>query len=212
MHLSDLAVRILGSLIEKGMATPQAYPLSVNALRSACNQTTGRDPVTGYDEGEVGEGLRELSGQHLVRAAYARRSSTPKYEHLVDSHLEIRPPAVALLGVLMLRGPQTLGELRQRTDRMHRFSGLGQVAKSLEGLATHPFGALVEELPRQPGQKEARWRHLLGADDAAPLAPVVGTDAGSGADGVDLVADLQEEVASLRAEVARLRALLPDDA
>lgn len=211
MQLSDTAQRVLGSLIEKALATPQAYPLSVNALRAACNQTTGRDPLTGLDEGQVGEGLRELSAGSLVKAAYARRSSTPRYEHLLDAHLEIGDDAVAVLGVLLLRGPQTVGELRQRTERLHAFAELGHVQQVLEGLAGHPFGALVEELARQPGRKEARWQHLLGVDaEAAPAAEpgVGGVDEAARDELVQLrtiMADLQAEVTGLQAELERLR-------
>lgn len=225
MQLSPLAQRILGALIEKAMATPQAYPLSVNALRAACNQTTGRDPVTDYDEADVSGGIKELAGQSLVVAAYARRSSTPKYEHTLGAHLEIDDPAVAVLGVLLLRGAQTVGELRQRTDRLHHFAELGDVQQVLDGLASHPFGALVEELPRRPGHKEARWRHLLGTDDplddeswpvagGTPLASAGGAAAGAAeaaraatamAALTTEVNDLRQEVQDLRAEVERLR-------
>lgn len=216
MQLSDLAQRILGSLIEKAMATPQAYPLSVNALVAACNQTTGRDPVTEYDAEQVAGGLRELSGQSLVRAAYARRSSTPKYEHTLDDHLEIDDPSVAVLAVLLLRGPQTVGELRQRTDRLHHFAELGEVQAVLEGLAAHPFGALVEELPRQPGHKEARWRHLLGGEQPGDATGSQSSAAGT-AEAVDeearaevvqlgvALAELQGQVSALREELDRIR-------
>ncbi|HUG83188.1 MAG TPA: DUF480 domain-containing protein [Euzebya sp.] len=216
MQLSDLAQRILGALIEKAMATPQAYPLSVNALRAACNQTTGRDPITEYDTDHMADGLRELSGQSLVRAAYARRSSTPKYEHMLGPHLEIDDPSVAILGVLLLRGPQTVGELRQRTERLHHFAELGEVQSVLDALSIHPFGALVEELPRQPGRKETRWRHLLGGEQ--PGDPVVAQPAVAGAaEAVDVdaraevvqlgvtLAELQAEVSALRDELDRIR-------
>ncbi|CAN5278596.1 YceH family protein [soil metagenome] len=219
MRLSDLAQRILGSLIEKALATPQAYPLSVNALRLAANQTTGRDPITDHDDAAISEGLRELSGNSLVRAAYARRSSTPKYEHTLGEHLEIGEDAVAVLGVLLLRGPQTLGELRQRTERLHHFGEIAEVQQVLELLAAHPFGALCEELPRRPGQKEARWRHLLGGEEAGGQsgsghaaeaeAPVVaGVDGAARADAVQLrvaLAELQTEVTDLRHEIERLK-------
>jgi uncharacterized protein len=207
VHLSPVAQRVLGCLVEKQLATPQGYPLSLNALTAAANQTTGRDPVSAYGEREVADGVRELSGQGLVRAAYARRSSTPKYEHLLDEHLEIGTADVAVLAVLLLRGPQTGGELRQRTDRLHAFGSLAEVQQVLEGLAGHPFGALVELLPRQPGQKEARWRHLLG-DPAQPsvhdVAPPDEQPAPGGDGAAALVAALAEEVAALRDRVADL--------
>ncbi len=195
MQLEPLSQRILGALIEKAMATPQSYPLSVNALRAASNQSTNRDPVTEYTEAQIQAGLKELAGRSLVRAAYARRSSTPRYEHLLAEHLEIGEAAVAVLCVLLLRGPQTLGELRQRTDRLHTFTDLGEVQQTLEALAGHHFGALCVEAPRQPGQKETRWQHLLGVD--APS-----TSEG----GVTVAAEpgLQDEVQALRDRVDAL--------
>lgn len=206
MQLSAAAQRVLGSLIEKELATPQGYPLSLNALRAACNQTTGRDPVTDLDEGAVSAAVKELSGQGLVAAAYARRSSTPKYEHRLAGHLEIDEAAVALVGVLLLRGAQTIGELRQRTERMHAFDELGEVQAALEALADHPFGAVVEQLPRQPGQKEVRWRHLLGGE-----APAEGDAQGAAPTAVDdRSEELREEVRSLREEVAELRGQVAD--
>ncbi|MEE8601888.1 YceH family protein [Euzebya tangerina] len=213
MRLSDLALRVLGSLIEKAMATPQSYPLSVNALRSAANQTTNRDPVTAYSEDDISAGLKELAAGELIRAAYARRSSTPKYEHLLDQHLEISDAEVAVLGVLMLRGPQTMGELRQRTERLHAFDEIGDVAATLDRLADHPFGALAVEMDRQPGQKETRWAHLLGAEEPSVGAPVevpttTPTPDGGGEAGQSEMAALREEVRSLRAEVEAVTARL----
>ncbi|WP_370326418.1 YceH family protein [Euzebya sp.] len=218
VQLSDLGLRIIGALIEKQLATPQAYPLSVNALTAAANQTTNREPVTSYSEAEISTGLRELSAQSLVTAVYARRSSTPRYAHQLDDHLEVDTPGTAVLAVLALRGPQTLGELRQRTERLHPFGSTAEVADVLAGLAAHHYGQLVEELPRQPGQKEARWRHLLGGGDqptgsaATPEPPpparedvAVEAEAEGGA-----VAELRTEVAELREEVTDLRRTVDD--
>ena len=229
MELTPPALRVLGALIEKELATPQGYPLSLNALRTACNQTTNRDPVVDYDEATVRAALDELSALDLVSAAYAARSNTPKYAHQLADYLEVGTDAVALLGVLMLRGPQTVGELRQRTDRLHAFADLGEVHRVLADLQHHPLQPLTAEVPRQPGQKEGRWRHLLGGA-AGPDA--LGTDGlgadGLGADGLGAhvrtapaagahpaagagsaaatgeVAALREEVAELRDEVATL--------
>jgi uncharacterized protein YceH (UPF0502 family) len=212
MQLSATAQRVLGSLIEKEMATPQSYPLSLNALTAAANQSTNRDPVTAHPEDEIAAAVRELSGQGLLRAAYARRSSTPKYEHQLGAHLEIGPAELAVLAVLLLRGPQTAGELRQRTDRLHPFGGLGEVQQVLDRLAAHHFGALVEEQPRQPGQKEVRWHHLLGLGASSATAPpphhgaaeVPAPDEAGLAAAVD---DLRRRVAALE---DRLAALDPD--
>lgn len=215
MQLSATAQRVLGVLIEKEMATPQGYPLSLNALRMAANQATNRDPVTDHTDAEIADGIRELSGQGLVRAAYARRSSTPKYEHQLGAHLEIGPAELAVIAVLLLRGPQTVGELRQRTDRLHAFADLNAVQDVLNALATHHFGELVREAPRRPGQKEVRWLHLLGPvqQGTAPSAaePSVIT-AGASAEGPPAVdsarTDLAAEVADLRARVAALESRL----
>lgn len=223
MELTPPALRVLGALIEKELATPQGYPLSLNALRTACNQTTNRDPVVDYDEATVRAALDELSALDLVSAAYAARSNTPKYAHQLADYLEVGTDAVALLGVLMLRGPQTVGELRQRTDRLHAFADLGEVHRVLADLQHHPLQPLTAEVPRQPGQKEGRWRHLLGGaagpdalgtdglgDDGlgahVPTAPAAGGHPAAGADpaATGEVAALREEVAELRDEVATL--------
>lgn len=203
MQLSAPAQRVLGALVEKAMATPQSYPLSLNALRSATNQTTNREPVVDYDEGVLRDALQELAAGDLVTTVYAARSNTPKYAHKLGEHLEIDDGQVAVLAVLLLRGPQTVGELRQRTDRMHHFDELSGVHRTLEALADHPFGVLATETPRQPGQKEARWRHLLDGSDPDEAPPPASAAAPSGIDPTE-VAELRQEVADLREEVAVL--------
>ncbi len=170
---------MLGCLVEKALATPQQYPLSLNALRNACNQTTGRDPVVDYTDEDVRAGLDDLKGQQLVRTEYARGSHTPKTAHRLDEQLDLDPAQQALLGLLLLRGPQTIGELRSRSDRMHAFASRELVEAVLQSLAAHRFGALVELQERRPGQKEARWAHLMGSQ-ATTDAPA---DAPSGATG-----------------------------
>lgn len=174
MDLTPQAQRVLGCLVEKALATPQQYPLSLNALRNACNQTTGRDPVVDYADEDVRAGLDDLKGQQLVRTEYARGSHTPKSAHRLDEQLDLDPAQQALLGLLLLRGPQTVGELRSRSERMHAFASRELVEAVLQSLAAHRFGALVELQERRPGQKEARWTHLLGSPattDAAGDAP-----------------------------------------
>ncbi len=175
MELEPAAQRVLGCLVEKALATPQQYPLSVNALRNACNQTTGRDPVVDYSDEDVRAGLDELKAHQLVRTEYARGSNTPKSAHRLGDLLDLDEAQQALLGLLLLRGPQTVGELRSRSERMHAFSSRELVEAVLQSLAAHRFGALVELQERRPGQKEARWAHLLGPQDAtehqgAPIA------------------------------------------
>lgn len=158
---------MLGCLVEKRLATPQQYPLSVNALRNACNQSTGRDPVVDYDDEDVRAGLDDLKGQQLVRTEYARGSNTPKSAHRLDEQLDLDEAQLALLGLLLLRGPQTIGELRSRSERMHAFASRELVEAVLQSLAAHRFGALVDLQERRPGQKEARWAHRLGPHETA---------------------------------------------
>lgn len=177
MELSPTGQRVLGCLVEKALATPQQYPLSLNALRTACNQTTGRDPVVDYDEDDVRAGLDDLKTQQLVRTEYARGSRTPKSAHRLDEQLDIDDAQMAVLALLLLRGPQTVGELRSRSERMHAFASLELLEAVLQSLAAHRFGALVALQERRPGQKEARWAHLLGSGAAA--APSPSDDAGA---------------------------------
>lgn len=203
MELSAPAQRVLGSLLEKALATPQGYPLSLAALLTACNQATNRDPVTDHGEATLRQAIDELKAAELVRTVYQARSSVPKYVHRAAEELDLKPDGQALLAVLLLRGPQTVGELRARSERLHEFPDLPAVDAAVQALVTHPYRPLAAEQPRRPGQKEVRYRHLLGGDEPAPaLAPALDQ-----ADEGDLRADvaaLREEVAALRAEVARL--------
>jgi len=192
VDLDATELRVLGCLIEKQRTTPDVYPLSLNALRTACNQSTNRDPVVSYDEPTIRAALDELSRRGWVRLASGPGSRAVKYRHLLDGALGLSEPEISLLAVLMLRGPQTLGELKQRTERLHRFESLPEVDATLRELSGRE---LVARLPRRPGQKEERYAHLLGGDapavEAEPLAP-----AGPG---------LVERVARLEAEVHELR-------
>jgi uncharacterized protein YceH (UPF0502 family) len=196
-------LRVLGCLLEKQRTTPDQYPLSLNALRLACNQTTNRDPVVSYDEGEIHEALQRLARRGWTRLASGAGSRAAKYRQLFDEALGLGGAEVAILCILMLRGPQTPGELNQRTGRLHSFSGLDEIHEALEGLAAR---GLVERVERRPGQKEERYRHLLGADeqgsDASGSPPTVATAAVPPA--VD-AAGLEERVAALENEVERLR-------
>ena len=174
MDLSPEAQRVLGCLVEKALATPQQYPLSANALRTACNQTTGRDPVVDFDDEDVQAGLDDLKANQLVRTEYARGSRVPKTAHRLGEQLDLDDAQMATLALLLLRGPQTVGEIRSRSGRMHDFASLELVEAVLASLAAHRFGALVALQDRQPGQKEARWAHLLGDRAAAAEAPTAG--------------------------------------
>lgn len=196
-ELTSMQVRVLGALMEKKETTPEQYPLTLNALRNACNQKSARNPVVAYTEGQVGHTVRELEGLGLVREAWGARAA--KYEHQAGRALGLQSKGLALMCALMLRGPQTLGELRTNTQRLYEFGDLDDVNYVLERLAEND-PPLVVCLPRLPGQKEARYAHLLSgepdpADFAAaapqPLAPVD--------------EDLSARVAALEAEVAELR-------
>jgi uncharacterized protein len=216
MELSPAAVRVLGALVEKALTTPQQYPLSESAVVVACNQTTNRDPVVRYDVDVLRPALVELRDHGLARTVHRPGERAMKHRHLLDDVLELSQAEVAVLAVLMLRGPQTLGELRIRTERLHPFAGTDEVQAVLDRLTQRhpsgpPAGPLVERLERQPGQKEARYRHLLGDRDAEPVASVAQAAAGAGGEGerprnpLDLLADevreLRERVAALEAEL-----------
>ena len=164
MEAADAAeLRVLGSLIEKQRTTPDAYPLSLNSLRLACNQATNRDPVVAYEEREIKAALDRMSNRGWTRFASGASSRALKYRHLLDEALQLSGTELSLLGVLMLRGAQTVGELKQRSERLHRFESIAEVAETLDTLAQRE---LVERLERRPGQKEERWRQLLGADSS----------------------------------------------
>jgi uncharacterized protein YceH (UPF0502 family) len=156
-------IRVLGCLIEKQRTTPDAYPLSLNSLRLACNQATNREPVVAYEEREIKAALDRMATRGWTRFASGASSRALKYRHLLDEALQLSGPELSLLGVLMLRGAQTVGELKQRSERLHRFESIGEVAETLDALAQRE---LVERLERRPGQKEERWRQLLGADSS----------------------------------------------
>jgi uncharacterized protein len=175
-------IRVLGCLLEKQRTTPDAYPLSLNALRLACNQSTNRHPVVDYDEPTIRDALGRLHRRGWTRLASGAGSRAAKYRHLLDEAIGLGRDEQAVLCVLMLRGPQTPGELKQRTERLHPLADLSAVLDALERLIGRE---LAERLPRRPGQKEERYTHLLGDDEAqpgAPAAPVVPAPAPADAD------------------------------
>jgi uncharacterized protein YceH (UPF0502 family) len=183
LELDAIEQRVIGSLLEKERTVPDSYPMTLNAVRSACNQTSGRDPVMALGELEVQAGLDRLRGQGLTRVVHPSHGArTPKHRQVLDDVLGLEPAERAVLTLLLLRGAQTPGELRSRADRLHDFESLEQVQATLHMLAVRP-DPLTEELPRQPGQKEARWVHRLGPMDAAG-----GSGAGH-AHRVDVLAD-----------------------
>ena len=164
-RLDPAELRVLGSLLEKQRTTPDQYPLSLNALRLACNQATSREPVMDLSEDEVREAVRRLSNAGWARLASGAGSRVAKYRQLLDESLDLLPSQSALLALLLLRGPQTVNELRTRTARAHAFADEEQVVETLRQLAE---AELVRELERQPGQREARWAHMLAAEEKAP--------------------------------------------
>ena len=195
-------LRVLGCLIEKQRTTPDVYPLSVNALRLACNQATNRDPVVEYDEPTIREALQRLSRRGWVRLASGPGSRAVKYRHLFDDALGLSDAEISLLAVLMLRGPQTPGELKSRSERLYRFTSLGELHETIEALVARE---LVARLPRRPGQKEERYAQVLGGATAGTGEPAVLERA----DGETLgqrVERLEEEVAALRRALESLGA------
>ena len=200
--LTDVEVRVLGSLIEKQLTTPEYYPLTLNALTAACNQKSNRDPVVNYDDTTILAAIDSLRDRNLVYLYYGSTSRAVKYKHMVNSVYELDPAGVAVMAVLFLRGAQTIGELRERTGRLHEFSGLGEVQETLDEL-TRRDEPLVVKLERQPGQKEARFAHLLSGEvDAAAVAAPAASVAVA-ADG--RIEKLEKEVESLRAELLSFR-------
>jgi uncharacterized protein YceH (UPF0502 family) len=194
MDADSVEIRILGCLIEKQRTTPDVYPLTLNALRLACNQSTNRDPVVSYDEETIRAGLQRLVQRKWARLASGPSSRVIKYRHLLDEALGISDAELAMLGVLMLRGAQTPGELKARTERLHPFASLGEVHETLEGLVER---ALVARLLRRPGQKEERYLQLLGGESAAVAAE----------EGVQPTArsDVEARLGRLEADMAALR-------
>jgi uncharacterized protein YceH (UPF0502 family) len=166
-ELTEVEQRVLGCLIEKRWTTPDQYPLSLNALRLACNQSTNRDPVTGYDEGQVRDAAQRLSKYGLARLASGHGSRATKYRHLAEEGLGLDREQLAVLAVLLLRGPQTPGELKMRSERMAHLASLADVERVLAELGDKGY---AERLGRRPGQKEDRFRHLLGGDGAGTPA------------------------------------------
>jgi len=205
--LSLLETRILGVLCEKQRTVPDTYPLSLNALVAGCNQKTSRHPIIEVSEAEVAAALDSLKSPALVIESSGGR--VPRYAHNMERVLRLPSQSVALLTVLMLRGPQTAGELRINCDRLHKFADISAVEGFLQELAERPEGALVMELPRQPGARENRWAHLLSGAPVIEEAAATAVPAEAGADvTVGEIAALKANVARLEAEVEALKALV----
>ncbi|MGD0444555.1 MAG: YceH family protein [Edaphobacter sp.] len=216
MYLDPIQLRVLGSLIEKEITTPENYPLSLNALANACNQRSSRDPVLDLTEEEIRQALHSLEDLALVTPI--RDTRVPKYEHRIRTVLNLRRDETAILCLLMLRGPQTPGELRSRADRLYPFDDLASAQSTLERLANRPAtdatgnenGPLTTILPRQPGSREARYAHLLGAlpekSSESPADPAVVPKDSLNTN--QRIERLEAEIASLTTALDQLRSRL----
>ena len=211
MEPDAVEIRVLGCLIEKQRTTPDVYPLTLNALRLACNQSTNRDPVVDYDENTIRSGIERLVQRKWATLASWSTRRSMKYRHTLEGALDLDDAELSVLAVLMLRGPQTPGELKTRTERLHHFGETGELTATLDRLIER---RLAESLGRRPGQREERYRHLLGAEGEQPAAAEVEDSApahvaapsGAAPDSRDArVERLEREVAELRAELRALR-------
>jgi uncharacterized protein len=201
-QLTEIEARIVGSLIEKQLTTPEYYPLTLNALVAACNQKTNREPVVNYDEKTVTGALDDLRDKNIVYVFYGSTSRVPKYKHIVPDVFELEPSETAVMCVLMLRGPQTIGELRERTGRLYDFRDLNDVNETLEGLMKREE-PLITRLERAPGQKEARYAHLLCGEVTSYTPPERTVRGGAGSD--ERVEKLEQELETLKGELSSFR-------
>ena len=202
IELNATDARVLGALLEKELLTPDIYPLSLNSLVSACNQTTSRDPVTTLDEVAIMSALDSLRAKKLSVTVVQAGSRVPKYSQQLTRQINLHPPEHAILCLLLLRGPQTIGELKTRSGRLYEFADLEEVEKTLIRLEEERYPARVAKLPRQPGMKESRYAQLL---CGAVAAPEVSLSLSVSASMAERVARLEEEVAALREELARFK-------
>jgi uncharacterized protein len=203
--LSEIETRVLGALVEKELTTPEYYPLSLNALVNACNQKSNRDPVMNLADEAVSEAIRSLDKKGLAGHADNMVSRVSKYEHRLQEAYNFTRHEIAILAELLLRGPQTPGELRSRADRMHKFDDLGIVQSTLQRLMKRE-PPLVTVLLRQPGTKEARYAHLMSGDvEFAPQEPAPEVALASNTNGRDRFARIEEQVEALQAEIADLK-------
>ena len=208
--LNPVEVRVLGALIEKEITTPEYYPLTLNGLTTACNQKSNRDPVVSLEEKAVVRALENLREKGLARQVSGVDMRVPKHYHLFDEKMGLTRPQVAALCVLMLRGPQTVGEIRGRSGRLYEFAGLEEVERVLVELAEWTEGALVVQLARQPGRKESRYAHVLMGEpeeeDAQTEGPVDAAALEVRAEN-ERIAALEEQVKALRDELADVRSV-----
>lgn len=214
LHLSPIEARLLGVLIEKALATPQNYPLSVNALATGSNQTTNRDPLTHYTEGEIADELAPMKERRLLRFVHPTSGrGVTKYRHVLDEHLDIDEGDAALLSVLLVRGPQTVAELRARTERLHRYDDTAAIEARLAAMTSGAGQRLTQRLERDPGAREPRWVQLLCPEQglersggAAASATPDPTTSSATSPVATPPAGHDREIAALRAELTALRA------
>ena len=206
MVLNEVEVRLLGALIEKQITTPEYYPLTLNALTAACNQKNNRNPVTAYTEVEVEQALDSLREKNLAYVFHGSTSRVPKYKHVAPEVLQLTPPELAAMCVLMLSGAQTSGEIRTRGSRLYEFSGLEEVDETLHSLSARESEPLVTRLPRQAGQKESRFAHLLsGKVDVAVIAEPSARTTSHRSTDQGKVVELEQRIDSLATEIANLK-------
>ena len=206
--LNEAEARVLGSLVEKQVTTPEYYPLTLNALTPACNQKNNRSPVVSFDDETVAHALESLREKNLVYVFYGSSSRAPKYKQMMTEVFDLSPQELALMCVLMLRGSQTVGELRGRTDRLSDFKGLEEVEEALNSLAAKEPQPLVAKLPRQPGQKEVRYAHLLSGEVRIDHeSEIKDAEVGTANDRIrtDRHSRLEYELETLRAQVESLQ-------
>ena len=201
--LNDIEVRVLGSLVEKQVTTPEYYPLTINALTLACNQKNNRNPVTSYSENLVAQAVENLRELNLAYVFYGSTSRVPKYKHVMPEVLHLSPAQLALMCVLLLRGSQTVGELRERASRLYEFSSLEEVEETLNSLISREPETLVKRLPRQPGQKETRFAHMLAGEP--PIETATEEPSPRRTISSDRLSSIQEDVAALKAQMEELR-------
>lgn len=203
--LTEEQVRVIGSLIEKEITTPEYYPLSINSLVNACNQKSNRNPVVAYDESIVTLVVDELLTNGLVMKASARDSRVAKYDNYFADTYDLNPAEVAVMCELMLRGAQTVGEIRGRADRMHNFESLAEVETVLEGLLSRANGPLVIKLPRRAGQKDVRYTHLLCGEPDINLSEEQNENDDSGCSEFERISALEREIKALKQEFAEFK-------
>ncbi len=200
-HLTEIEARIVSALVEKQLTTPEYYPLTLNALIAACNQKTNREPVVSYDEATVSRSLEDLRDKNIVYIYYGSTSRVPKYKHMLPQVFELEPSETAVLCVLMLRGPQTIGEIKERTGRLYDFKDLNDTNETLEALIKRDE-PLIVRLERAPGQKEARYAHLL-SGEVISYTPPERVSRGTAND--ERLEKLEQELKTVKSELTTFR-------